>query len=385
MKIKFAVLLIVGLFSSCIRQKNTSAEILTDCFDLFETKDLTFILDSETTQNTDCLQFIDSLLIFGNSYDNSLVFYDFPSGNYKRKIKFAWEGGDGVGKSIFTYYRNEDSIFVWNYTMNTLFLLNSCAKMQWKASIPPAVVVSKDSLFLPPQIMPRTNNLMTQLGNRLLLSGMFFGEIKGENSSNRPVFVWYDLTTGKVTYSDSYPAIYHSGNWGGDFTYRFPYYTANASDEVVLSFAAEPDIRVSRFDSLLKSRSYYAGIGGEEEAIPPINNDFDPNHFNSEENIRHYVENLSYSSIHYDKWRDVYYRIAMLPITGDVDIHAPIIRKPLVVIVLDKDFQIICRKQLPQDDYLVNQCFVSEKGLHIQVQSSDDDIMRFKTFKLEEI
>lgn len=36
---------------------------------------------------------------------------------------------------------------------------------------------------------------------------------------------------------------------------------------------------------------------------------------------------------------------------------------------------------LPQELYLLNQCFVGG-WIHIQVESEDDDIMRFKTFEL---
>lgn len=230
--------------------------------------------------------------------------------------------------------------------------------------------------------MPRTNNLMAQSGDKLILSGMFFGEMKGENSKNRPVLITYNLTTGGVDYSDSYPSIYHKGNWGGGFMYRFPYYTVNPIGDVVLSFAADPEIRVHKIGDPSHSTTYYAGIGGNEPPIPPIENRIDSKYLDEKKSISHYVRNLSYSSIHYDKWKKCYYRVTNLPQEQEIDLNAPIIRKPLALIVLDEDFQIICRKLLPGYPYLINQCFVSPDGFHIQVESDNDDIMRFKTFKL---
>ena len=382
MKIIFLFFLVVSACFSCSRQPEYIFESLTGDFDIMESADKTFILDSETTQMTDCLQFADSLLIFSNEYDNSLVFYDFLTGRFKQKIKLAKEGSDGVGTSIFTYYKSKDSIFVWNYHTNTLFLLGSNAKKKWQVVVSPRFSTSVDSLLMWPVIMPRTNNLMTQSGDKLILSGMFFGEMKGENSTNRPVLIEYDLRTGGVSYGESYPSIYHKGNWGGGFMYRFPYHTANSTGDVVLSFAADPVIRVHKIGDFSHSSSYYAGIGGNEPPIPPIEEKAGSRYLDEKKSVSHYMCNLSYSSIHYDKWNRCYYRVVNLPQKQEVDLNAPIMRKPLALIILDDDFQIICRKLLPDYAYLINQCFVSPEGFHIQVESDNDDIMRFKTFKL---
>lgn len=223
---------------------------------------------------------------------------------------------------------------------------------------------------------------MIQIGNDLLLSGAFFGELEGENAFNRPVLAWLDLQNQKISYSDGYPDIYHTGYWGGDFTYRFPYYTVNMAQEVVLSFAADPNIRVHKRNETARSKIYYAGIGKGEEIIPPVDGSINTNAMDNHDLFLHFAQNLNYSCIHYDRWKNVYYRLVQLPCRSDINVNAPIIRKPLAIIVLDNNFRIISRKMLAEYDYLINQCFVSEDGFHIQVRSTDDDIMRFKTFKL---
>lgn len=380
MRNRIFVLFVICSCLSCSRHSALVFEPLTDRFDIAEAEDKVFVLDSETTQTTDCLQFMDSLLMFTNKYDNSLVFYDFSSGAFKRKLKLEKEGGDGVGTSIFSYYRNQDSIYVWNYQMNTLFLLDGNAKTRWKKVIPSRLSMEKDSMLLWPIIMPRTNNPMVQIGEKLLLSGSCFGEMEGENSSNRPVLIWYDLMRDSVSYSDSYPSIYHKGNWGGGFTYRFPYYTVNSSDDVVLSFAADPDLRVRKATG--DYETHYAGIGGNEPPIPPVEEQI--GQYDERKIISHFVRNLSYSSIHYDKWKKLYYRLVLLPDNRDIDFKERTIRKPLALVVLDEDFRIICRKRLPQYEYFINECFVSPEGFHIQVMSDNDDIFRFKTFKVEQ-
>ncbi|MDR1356556.1 MAG: hypothetical protein LBJ58_02670, partial [Tannerellaceae bacterium] len=62
-----------------------------------------------------------------------------------------------------------------------------------------------------------------------------------------------------------------------------------------------------------------------------------------------------------------------------------VIEKSLLVIILDSQFNKIGESYLPDAPYLTLSYFVSPEGFHIQVNSEDDDIMKFKTFKIQEI
>lgn len=64
MKNRIFVFFFICLCLSCSRHSAPVFEQLTDRFDIIESEDKVFVLDSETTQTTDCLQFMDSLLMF---------------------------------------------------------------------------------------------------------------------------------------------------------------------------------------------------------------------------------------------------------------------------------------------------------------------------------
>ncbi|EXY59772.1 DUF4221 family protein, partial [Bacteroides fragilis] len=236
-----------------------------------------------------------------------------------------------------------------------------------------------DSIFAPSELFPRTNSPILKIGDELLLSGTLFYEFEGENDSNRPVMAFYNLQKNTIRYSDSYPSMYHSGNWGGSFTYRFPYYTLSPNNELVISFAADHNIRVHHVDSL-QYHEFYAGTK-EDIVIEPVEKSLDFEHFSPEADRDHYVHSLNYGCIHYDSYREVYYRLAGHP-DSSIDPKEGVLRKPMSVTILDKNFQIVGETMLPQELYLLNQCFVGPDGFHIQVESEDDDIMRFKTFEL---
>lgn len=355
----------------------------TDGYSLKVITDKCMALDSETTQDMECLQLFyeDSCLMFSftNEYDNSIVLYNYNTGKHVRKIKFDKEGANGIG-SLFAYlYINRDSIYLYNRTTALLFLMNEKGIVKQKKEIHVNRKLEGESIFVAPDLFPRTNSPMRKIGHELLLSGLFFGELDGENSTNRPVIMYYDLGKDTYRYSDSYPFIYHKGNWGGGFSYRCPYYTFSSNEELVISFAADPHIRVH---SVREGgyKEFYAGIK-EDRVIKPVEQEIDLKNFTQEKQRTHFINNLNYGSIHYDSYRKVYYRIAQLP-NGDLKFSDAVLRKPIVVLILDEAFNIVGESLLPKDNYLLNQCFVAPDGFHIQVESEDDDVLRFKTFQL---
>lgn len=56
--------------------------------------------------------------------------------------------------------------------------------------------------------------------------------------------------------------------------------------------------------------------------------------------------------------------------------------KKIQIIALDSIFNIIGRYNLKDDIYISGLSFLSNEGLHIKTNSENDDIMRFKTFKI---
>lgn len=97
-----------------------------------------------------------------------------------------------------------------------------------------------------------------------------------------------------------------------------------------------------------------------------------------------YLNQYSYFAILYDKANRVYYRIVRLPYE-DYDINGNLddfeLRKPNAVIILDEKLNIIGEYQFPAGIYYPLASFVNSDGLHIRVESDDDDFMKFRVFK----
>lgn len=380
-KFIFGLLPLFSFISCCRTQSNELPLVVLE-----EGSDLVFELDDITVESMEYSQYFQrndsNIFSFTNRYDNSIVFYDYKSRKYLSRIAYYKEGGDGIGEVFSYYYHNADSIYHYHYNLHIIFRTNSMGRVMEKHLLHIIPDPSPDSLFLAPTLFPRTNSPIRQLDNLLLVPGLLMAEVEGENGENRPVMTYLNLLTREITHSDSYPLMYHNDNWGGDLTWRMPYYTLSPDKELVLSFPADHNIRVHKLYEE-NYKEYYAGTG-DTHAIPPLEYgvvNFKP--IDPKALRRHYVENLSYGAILYDKYRKVYYRIAKLP-DSSIDIHKRPLRKPIEVIVLNDKFEIIGKSPLKNDRYWINQSFVGEEGLHIQVQSDNEDELRFKTFILDE-
>ncbi|MFK2242293.1 DUF4221 family protein [Bacteroides fragilis] len=150
-----------------------------------------------------------------NEYDNSIVLYDYATGENMRKIKFEREGANGINSVTSYLIINEDSIYLYDRTTHLLSLANDRSIVKDKKRINIVRCLKGDSIFAPSELFPRTNSPILKIGDELLLSGTLFYEFEGENDSNRPVMAFYNLQKNTIRYSDSYPSMYHSGNWGG--------------------------------------------------------------------------------------------------------------------------------------------------------------------------
>lgn len=367
------------LLNSCAVEKNT--EQIPE-IEMIEKAEVVFPLDDYTTENMEYSQYFQrndsNIFAFTNRYDNSIVFYDYDTREYIDRICYHKEGGDGVG-SLFAFdYVNEDSIYLYHFNYRTLYRTNRNARVLEKHRMNVYPNPSPDSLFLAPILFPRTLSPLNLVDNEMLIAGFLMAEVEGENDENRPVMTYYDLKTGSIRHSDSYPAVYHRGYWGGDFVWRNPYYTLSPDKKIVLSFSADHHVRVHDF-AKTEYKEYYAGNGSVFEFEPIDVRIPTDTRFAEEQCNRHYVENLNYGPILYDKYRNVYYRIAHLP-NYNVDISKRPIRKPIEIIVLDENFEIIGKCKVPKADYWINQCFVGKEGLHIQIQSDDENELKFKTF-----
>ncbi len=211
----FLFILVCVSFSLCACSTKKARQVQE--VSLKELADCVFVLDDSTVASMEYLQYFQrndsAILAFTNRYDNSVVLYDYKSKKNVGRIHYEKEGGDGIGEVFSFCYVNDDSIYHYHFNLRTLFRTNNEGKVLEKHLINTYSNASPDSLFIAPVLFPRTNSPLTVVGDKMLMAGFMMGEVEGENDENRPVMVYYDLKTGKLDYSDSYPSVYHKGHW----------------------------------------------------------------------------------------------------------------------------------------------------------------------------
>ena len=108
--------------------------------------------------------------------------------------------------------------------------------------------------------------------------------------------------------------------------------------------------------------------------------------------LREATENPAYHNIMYDKYRDVYYRIAEFPYEFKPNESAfddPKGRE-FSIIIFDKDLNIIGETKFPGNKYFYKMSFVGRDGLYISENNEanpefDEDKLVFACFTLEDI
>ena len=118
------------------------------------------------------------------------------------------------------------------------------------------------------------------------------------------------------------------------------------------------------------------------------------NHTNDLNALIKYMEKPKYFHLLYDKYRDVYYRFAIMPCElakneSPYDYFAPKARE-FSVIILNNEFEIIGETKFPGNKYFFLMSFVGKDGLYISENNLanpdfDEDKLVFSCFKLVDV
>lgn len=376
-------LLFVTFFNSCTSVysvKNEQKDNNKSQVQLEFKGSVDFITDTSTSPNTDCLHYkeIDgeNLFLILNSHDNSICIFNYEDKNQIKKITYEQKGNHGVGKIQGFYYHNHDSIFVYSYWGGFLYLTNSFGEVLDKY-----LLIDRENrtgMWYPAPYI-QTTSPISKIGNNIVVNGFLAGEERPGDDVDRPVTISVNLQTKALGYSNQYPDYYRQHNWGGGMTYRLVYYTPNNNDEMVLSFTADHSIFVYSFADN-STHQYYAGSNLIDK-ITSLDHPKD-RQVSSRMEWDWYMQNPSYEGIFFDPYKKLYYRIARLPVKNYTK-NSTGNNKPIVVIILDADFNYIGEYLLPKDKkYFPGDCFVSEKGLHIGMESKYEDNLSFDIYNV---
>lgn len=333
----------------------------TNNHSLQEYESISYKLDSLTSDISISSQYLEDKELFTFlSNKNEILIYD-NSNNLKNVIPLP-------NKGISTYLISGDTIFLFDYNNNSIIIQNT--RLNERIEIP----VKKEILYYPAP--PHGASKLIYKNNNLIFFGNISGEYNDENKLNRMICGKINLKNNDVDYYLSYPDIYFKYNWGGGL-YRWIYSTYNNIDDMLIfSFPIDHYI----YKSNLKFEPYERFYAGSQkiDKIPPLKKR--KKYVNTEAATQYFTENYSYSDIKYDKFNNVYYRIAEMKTKYE---GIPKWIKEISVIILDNELRKIGETYIgrchPCNNFTMH---VSQKGLHIQKESTDEDLMLFTIYKL---
>ena len=201
-----------------------------------------------------------------------------------------------------------------------------------------------------------------------------------------PMFNSLDLKNGHIhTLPINYPDIFEDdvrspAGGGYEITYDYNY----KQERLVCSLTGYDSIMVT--DDLKQVR-WYNGKSRFLKSIRP--RVYEANGFDW---LKESKGGIKYHNIMYDKYRDVYYRIAEFPYefkANESPFDDPKGRE-FSIIIFDKDLNIIGETKFPGNKYLYKMSFVGRDGLYISENNEanpefDEDKLVFACFTLEDI
>jgi len=377
MKEHIALILLLLTLISC--QSNTSNKKTS--FILKESdKVVTFKLNNHTKSSINVMSlFTDSAgreyLTFQNPGQNEILFYDIHTRELATVVNPEVEGNNGVGFYTGYYIQSLDSIFITSYG-STITLINRDAKIIDRFPYDKA----QDSILLENYCaISFVYKPIINIDNKLYIMPSC-----NRWAAKKPVCAYIDLSdrTVHALTGFEYPTFPGADNKaklsgiendvsrcfdGRRFVYAFYY------DEDI--YVVSPDHQSTR---RVKVKSKYI------DKVKLLND--------YELTEKEMCENPNYGNLIYDKYRNVYYRIAYPETEIEKNVRTMELlmygRKKFSIIILDQDFNTIGETLFPEYQYNSAVMFIREEGLYISTShpmSPDysDDKLTFKCFTLE--
>lgn len=308
------------------------------------------------------------VLAFWSRVNNAIVFFDLNTRKSYRRQVIPRTGPNANNSNQFGFI-SRDSVILTD-AFRTTYLVNS--KSEVLSTFP---VVDGNEVKYPGDPWVRTHSPMTFVDGKIYYQAYVGGIF------NQPNMAVLDLSTREIEYFSGFPKFYLEAYWRGGFEYM--YYAFNPDQQTfIYSFVADHNLRIQPISNLDTTYTHEARAEGFGQLTPPRKNMSDPGY---EFDERKFMLQPSYGPILYDRFRDAYYRFAFDAISAsdfDSGDEARSIRKPVRIIVLDRNLNKVGEKGLDRFRYNVYMSFVSEQGLNIKViENEQEDQLLFDFFK----
>lgn len=382
--------------SSC--QSKTETPTASYDIELVEAKKLTLPIDENTYYlSKSIFQFEENekeFLFFGNfeKKQHEILIYDIEKQDLYKRISLEREGPNGLPSILGCRpFFDSKTFLVSQHNISRASVIDGDGNVVRHYNLRQAN--DKKGFLIDGRFgisffhMPSfTKDSIIYFSNGFFRQYMIGGRLNRDNWKLIPMFHSLNLKNGHIgRLSINYPDIFEDdvktpAGGGYDFTYDYNY----KEEKLVCSFTGYDSIMVT---DDLKQVYWRNGKSRYLKSIRPKVYEAD-----SFDWLREVKENPSYHNIMYDKYRNVYYRIARHPYQLEAN-ESPFDDpngQEFSIIIFDKDFNIIGETKFPGNKYLYKMSFVGRDGLYISENNLanpdfDEDKLVFACFKLEDI
>lgn len=347
-------IIIISILLSCNGNKSESYARLEET-----DEKLSFPLDSDTKTSIYALfPYTDKTgkeyLTFQNERKNEILVYDMDSKTLLHKIKPEEEGSNGVGRFFGYYIFNFDSIYLTARRRANITCIDLACNVKER------IKYETTSNNLP---LGGSNSISSSYRPLIMIDNEMYIISKCNRQANaNPVTATINMKTKEIkSLPFEYPIFEVSKNKSKPFSIEMNFSRIYDGVNFIYSFHYDEYIYITPPDhksiKKIKANSKY---------ISKIK--FTEN-MHSGNPMKNECENPKYSNLFYDKYRNVYYRIAypeneISPNENFKDIYA-YGRKTFSIIILDKDFNSIGETLFPDYIYNPTLTFINKDGLYI--------------------
>ncbi|SKB41192.1 DUF4221 family protein [Daejeonella lutea] len=304
-------------------------------------------------------------------FDEQLNIYNYDSRKLVKSVKLAHEGINGVGKAEYLnhYMKSIDTIYINNEWFCRFYIVNDSAKVIGKVEFPEP---GSGKFLTGPTAKPSRE--MKRVGNTLYVTGNLTDLNIPDHTSVKNVLT-VDMTNFQPGRVFPRTELFNKGSWGASSYELFNTYNDNTK-MFIYGYGGDPFLYET--DHSGSPKKHYIGSKYFEKVIPfseekVANDKVDLKMFE-----KHDMVTPQYGKILFDKYRNMYYRFAYLPLT-DEEYQDPNKRfRKESVIIADSNFRKIGEIVLPYKTYNTNMFFIANEGLHLakipELQGNGDSI-----------
>jgi hypothetical protein len=349
---------------------------------------LSFLLDSITSPAsiTYCQYFIPHgkkpQLTFLNGETRTIYYYDFATQKNVKRITLTDYDYNYTDKIQGYHLINEDSLFVYNYLNASLSCLSLTHGKRLKKSLYDVSRPFQTRVFpfcttAAPLVYDKAEQKIVMTGVRADEGGTF------SMDKQRNVVSIFNQASGALEYTLPYPEHYWGKNWGGAGGFRPVFSSYNAREHLmIVSFMA--DHYLTLFD--VRDHTQRRVYAGSKYIGDIASMSYSPYYYElTDKNaiLEYYCKSPSYTTVIFDSYRQLYYRIAELPLENFELTSAKKTNRPESLIVLNQRFEKIGEFRLPVGVLDTESFIVTEKGLYFKMlENMEPDWLRFQLFEL---